>query len=97
MTGIAGAVKTHTEYLFFNTKKRCEIVLLTPQLEKIVERSGIRDGFCFVSVMHITAAIYVNDLENGLIADIQEWLENLARHGPTIIITRPGKTMPMRI
>jgi len=75
-------VKTHTEYLFFNTKKRCEIVLLTPQLEGIVERSGIRDGFCFVSAMHITAAIYVNDLEEGLIADIQEWLEELAPAKP---------------
>ena len=49
MTSTTGTVKTSTEYLFFHTKKRREIVLLTPQLEEIVERSGIRDGLCFVS------------------------------------------------
>lgn len=78
----SGTAKTHTEYLFFNTKKRREIVLLTPQLGEIVARSGIRDGFCFVSPMHITAAVYVNDLESGLIADIEEWLEKLAPARP---------------
>jgi secondary thiamine-phosphate synthase enzyme len=82
MISHAGQTKTHTEYLFFHTKKKREIVLLTPQLEAIVERSGIRDGFCFVSAMHITAAIYVNDLENGLIADIEDWLEELAPARP---------------
>src|SRR5215475_7600732 len=82
MTSITGTVKTATEYLFFQTKKRREIVLLTPQLEEIVARSGIRDGFCFVSAMHIAAAIYVNDLEDGLIADIQDWLEELAPAKP---------------
>lgn len=82
MTSVTGTVKSHTEYLFFQTKKRREIVLLTPQLEEIVERSEIRDGFCFVSAMHITAAIYVNDLEDGLITDIQEWLEQLAPARP---------------
>lgn len=82
MKSLTGAIKTHTEYLFFNTSKRREIVLIIPQLEEIVARSGIRDGFCFVSAMHITAAIYVNDLENGLIADIQDWLEELAPARP---------------
>src|ERR1700733_10271315 len=78
MTSTTGTMKMQTDYLFFNTRKRREIVLITPELEKIVEKSGIRDGFCFVSAMHITAAIYVNDLEDGLIADIQEWLEGHA-------------------
>jgi secondary thiamine-phosphate synthase enzyme len=68
--------------LFFHTEKRREIVWITPQLEKIVARSGIRDGFCFISAMHITAAIYVNDLEDGLITDIEEWLEKLAPARP---------------
>jgi secondary thiamine-phosphate synthase enzyme len=82
MTSTTGTVKTQTEYLFFHTRKQREIVLITPELEKIVEKSGIRDGFCFVSAMHITAAIYVNDLEDGLIADIEEWLETLAPARP---------------
>jgi secondary thiamine-phosphate synthase enzyme len=68
--------------LFFHTEKRREIVWITPQLEKIVARRGIRDGFCFISAMHITAAIYVNDLEDGLITDIEEWLEKLAPARP---------------
>ena len=82
MKSTTGIVKTHTEYLFFHTKKRREIVWITPELEKVVERSGIRDGFCFVAAMHITAAIYVNDHEDGLIADIEEWLEKLAPARP---------------
>ena len=82
MTNTTGIVKVHTEYLFFHTEKRHEIVWITPQLEKIVARSGIRDGFCFISAMHITAAIYVNDLEDGLITDIEEWLEKLAPARP---------------
>jgi len=75
-------MKSHTEYLVFETKKRYEMVHVTDEVEKVVERSGIRDGLCFVSPMHITAAIYVNDLESGLIADISEWLEKLAPTRP---------------
>jgi secondary thiamine-phosphate synthase enzyme len=75
-------MKSHTEYLVFETRKRYEMVHITDEVEKIVERSGIRDGLCFVSPMHITAAIYVNDLESGLIADISEWLEKLAPARP---------------
>src|ERR1700753_817776 len=70
----SNAMKSHTEYLIFETKKRREMVHITDQVEEIVRRSGVRDGLCFVSPMHITAAIYVNDLENGLIEDIGEWL-----------------------
>jgi thiamine phosphate synthase YjbQ (UPF0047 family) len=68
-------LKAHTEYLVFETRKRKEMVHITDQVEQIVRNSGVKDGLCFVSPMHITAAIYVNDLENGLIDDIGKWLE----------------------
>jgi thiamine phosphate synthase YjbQ (UPF0047 family) len=64
--GEAG-MKSHTEYLVFETKKRKEMVHITGDVERIVERSGVKDGLCFVSPMHITAAVYVNDNESGLI------------------------------
>jgi secondary thiamine-phosphate synthase enzyme len=71
-------MKTHTEYLTFNTKKHREYVHITPQVEAAVKKSGVQEGLCFVSPMHITAAIYVNDHESGLLQDIDEWLEKLA-------------------
>jgi secondary thiamine-phosphate synthase enzyme len=71
-------MKCYTEYLIFETRKRKEMVHITDQVEQVVQRSGVQDGLCFVSPMHITAAIYVNDLESGLIEDIQKWLEELA-------------------
>jgi len=75
-------MKSHTEYLVFETKKRREMVHITDQVEQIVKRSGVKDGLCFVSPMHITAAIYVNDNEDGLIEDISTWLEKLAPRWP---------------
>ncbi len=75
-------MKAHTEYLTFHTRKRKEMVHITDQVAAIVRRSGIRDGLCFVSPMHITAAIYVNDHESGLIEDISQWLERLAPDQP---------------
>jgi len=71
-------VKAHTEYLTFHTKKRRELVHLTPRLEAILAKSGIAEGFMLVSAMHITAGVFVNDDESGLHADIWEWLERLA-------------------
>ena len=71
-------MKSHTEYLTFNTKKHREYVHITPQVEAAVERSGVREGMVLVSAMHITAGVYVNDNEPGLIHDIDEWLEGLA-------------------
>jgi secondary thiamine-phosphate synthase enzyme len=68
----------HTDYLYFHTKKRQEIVRITDDVAGIVAKSGVRDGICLVSAMHITAGLYVNDWEGGLIEDIQEWLEKLA-------------------
>jgi secondary thiamine-phosphate synthase enzyme len=74
--------RTHTRYLEMHTRKRREMVHITDEVERIVRESGIDDGLCFVSPMHITAAIYVNDNENGLIHDIGEWLEELAPAKP---------------
>jgi secondary thiamine-phosphate synthase enzyme len=72
----------HTEYLWFNTSRRREIVRITDDVAGIVKRSGVREGMALVSAMHITAAVYVNDWEKGLIADIQDWLETLAPERP---------------
>ena len=68
----------HTEYLTFHTKKHREYVHITPQVETAVKKSDIAEGMVLVSAMHITAGIYVNDNESGLIEDIDEWLEKLA-------------------
>jgi len=68
----------HTEYLTFHTKKHREYIHITPQVEGAVRKSGIAEGMVLVSAMHITAGIYVNDHESGLIEDIDKWLENLA-------------------
>lgn len=71
-------MKTITEYLWFNTKKLREFINITEQVRDVVNRSGIQEGFVLVSAMHITAGVYINDAESGLIADIEEWLEKLA-------------------
>lgn len=71
-------MKFHTEYLTFNTKKHRDYVHITPQVEAAVKKSGVREGMVLVSAMHITASVYVNDHESGLIEDIDEWLEKLA-------------------
>jgi len=71
-------MKSDTEYLWFNTSKHREFINITEKVEELVRRSGIAEGFVLVSAMHITAGVYVNDAETGLIADIEEWLERLA-------------------
>ena len=71
-------MKFHTEYLTFQTKKHREYIHITPQVEAAVKKSGIKEGMVLVSAMHITAAVYVNDHESGLIEDIDQWLEGLA-------------------
>src|SRR6184192_2285597 len=68
----------HTDYLWFNTKKRQEFVRITDDVVTIVRKSGVKEGMVLVSAMHITAGVYVNDNESGLIEDIDEWLEKLA-------------------
>jgi len=71
-------MKAYTEYHTFETKKHREFVHITPQVDAAVRKSGIKEGMVLVSAMHITAGVYVNDLESGLIEDIEEWLEQLA-------------------
>jgi secondary thiamine-phosphate synthase enzyme len=71
-------MKLHTEYLTFKTAKHREYINITPQTEAALRKSGIREGMILVSAMHITAGVYVNDAESGLIQDIDEWLEKLA-------------------
>jgi len=75
-------MKSVTDYLWFNTEKHCEFINITDKVEDLVRRSGITEGFVLVSAMHITAGVYVNDAEAGLIADIEEWLEQLAPYRP---------------
>ncbi len=85
-------MKTTTEYLWFNTKKHRDYINITPEVERILARSGIREGIVLVSAMHITAAVYVNDAESGLIQDIDEWLEKLAPFDPDYRHHRTGES-----
>lgn len=71
-------MKAHTEYMWFETDRAEEFVRITDEVADMVKRSGIQDGFVLVSAMHITAAVYVNDWEGGLMEDIHEWLDGLA-------------------
>lgn len=84
-------MKSHREYLTFNTAKRREYINITGDVEAALEKSGIRDGFIMVSAMHITAAVYVNDAESGLIQDIDDWLEQLAPFGKDYRHHRTGE------
>ncbi|MCI4325664.1 MAG: secondary thiamine-phosphate synthase enzyme YjbQ [Thermoplasmata archaeon] len=72
---------TATEYLWFETKTEHAFVRITDRVREVVRTSGVREGFVLVSAMHITAAVYVNDDEPGLIADIERWAETLAPAG----------------
>lgn len=85
-------MKTATEYLWFNTQKQREFVNITDKVEDMVRNSGIAEGFVLVSAMHITAGVYVNDAESGLIADIEEWLEQLAPFRPDYRHHRTGES-----
>ena len=81
-----------TEYLWFNTRKHREYINITDKVAEIVGGSGIQEGMVLVSAMHITAGVYVNDAEPGLIEDIDEWLERLAPTGPHYRHHRTGET-----
>ncbi len=72
-----------TEYLTFNIKTRRAFLNITPQIEKLVHKSGVKEGLCLVNAMHITASIFINDDEKGLHKDYEKWLELLAPHAPT--------------
>ncbi|RKQ63953.1 secondary thiamine-phosphate synthase enzyme [Thermovibrio guaymasensis] len=71
-------MKAYTEYLLFNTKKRRELIRITDKVKEAVEKSGVKEGLCLVSAMHLTAAVIIQDDEEGLHEDIWEWLEKLA-------------------
>ena len=75
-------MKSYTEYLWFSTKKHRDYINITPEIERILYKCGIKEGMILVSAMHITAAVYVNDAESGLIQDIDQWLEQLAPFNP---------------
>ena len=71
-------MKSLTEYLWFNTKTARAYINITDEVEERVAKSGIKEGMALVSAMHITAGVYVNDEEDGIIHDIDEWVEKLA-------------------
>jgi secondary thiamine-phosphate synthase enzyme len=75
-------MKSFREELWFNTSSRRDYINITPQVEDCVRRSGIKEGLCLVNAMHITASVYLNDAESGLLQDYDEWLEKLAPHEP---------------
>jgi secondary thiamine-phosphate synthase enzyme len=75
-------VKAHTKYLTFNTKRRRDYINITNDVARVVRESGVAEGLALVSAMHITASVYINDAEDGLIHDIDEWLEQLAPARP---------------
>jgi secondary thiamine-phosphate synthase enzyme len=85
-------MKAHTEYFTFNTRKHREYVNITRRVADVVEKSGVREGMALISAMHITAGVYVNDAESGLIQDIDEWLQRLAPEGPDYRHHRTGET-----
>jgi len=74
-------MKSHTQYLWFNTKNRQEFVNITPEVEAAIEKSGVKEGLCLVNAMHITSSVFINDDEEGLRRDFGTWLEKLAPYG----------------
>ena len=75
-------MKTSTEYLTFNVKARRGFLNITPKIQALVSKSQIMEGLCLVNAMHITASVFINDDEEGLHRDYEEWLEGLAPHEP---------------
>ncbi len=74
-------MKSHTEYLWLNTKKRHDFVNITQQVQDALAKSKIREGICLVNSMHITSSVFINDNESGLHQDFSVWLEKLAPYG----------------
>jgi len=84
-------MKSHTEYLWFDTKTKREFINITDKVEEALAKSGVQEGMALVSAMHITAGVYVNDAESGLIQDIEDWLQELAPEGPDYRHHRTGE------
>jgi len=85
-------MKSYTYYHTFNIPKKRDYVLITGLVEEQLAKAAIKEGLCLVAAMHITAAVYINDAEDGLIADIDEWLQKLAPEGPDYRHHRTGET-----
>jgi secondary thiamine-phosphate synthase enzyme len=85
-------MRFHTEYLTLNTKHHREYINITERVQQAVVKSAIREGMVLVSAMHITAGVYVNDAESGLIQDIDDWLQRLAPEGVDYRHHRTGET-----
>ena len=75
-------MKSFTEYLTYNVPSRRGFVNITPEVRKIIQKSGIKEGLCLVNAMHITASVFINDNESGLHQDYEKWLEEIAPHEP---------------
>jgi secondary thiamine-phosphate synthase enzyme len=75
-------MKSLREFLFFQTNSRREYINITSEVQDLVAKSGVKEGLCLVNAMHITASVYINDDEPGLIRDYDDWLETLAPHEP---------------
>ena len=75
-------MKSHTSYITFNTKTRREYINITSDVENELKISGVKEGLCLVNAMHITASVYINDSERGLINDFDDFLEGLAPQEP---------------
>jgi secondary thiamine-phosphate synthase enzyme len=75
-------MKSYRKELWFNVPGRRDFINITPQVEECVQESGVKEGLCLVNAMHITASVYINDNESGLLKDYDEWLEELAPHEP---------------
>jgi len=74
-------MKSHTEYIWMNTKERYAIQNITGEVEAAVRKSGVKEGLCLVNTMHITSSVFINDNEGGLHKDFLEWVERLAPYG----------------
>ena len=85
-------MKSATRYLTFNTKRQREYINITDEVREAVRGSGVQEGLVLVSAMHITAGVYVNDAEPGIIRDIDEWADKLAPEGPDYQHHRTGET-----
>jgi len=85
-------MKSYTDYLVFNTPKKRQYINITDQVEEAVRKSGVQEGMALVSAMHITAGVWINDAEDGLLADIDEWAEKLAPFRKDYRHHRTGET-----
>ena len=83
-------MKTYRKELSFETKKRREFIRITPQIENCIRESGVQEGLILVNAMHITASVFINDNESGLLADFEKWLEQLAPELPHSQYTHNG-------